>query len=151
MAQLRKTPGYKVVQKGVRNLTTNVTIKFDKTLTVHASASDCLDFVGTALREWFREAHSSGQRYDKGMLPVDGSGWVGYDTGLLATRWRSAVSGTARNARLAVYLSFPDLARRARISRLAKQGIRLMGLDGKALDVYTKAFATYMADAVTVE
>lgn len=152
MGGLRQSkPGYTVVQKGARSFGSGVTLTFDKTLRVTASASDCLEFVGSALRDWYAEAHRTGQRFDAGMLPRDASGWVAYESGLLAGQWRLKVDGNDTSARLAVWISPPDQGRRLRLAVLAKQGIRLSGLAGKALDVYTKAFATYMADTLVAE
>lgn len=151
MGGLRRTkPGYEVVSKGTRGFGTGVSITFDKTLRVTASAVDCLEFVGGALRDWYAEAHRTGQRFDSGMLPRDNSGWVAYETGLLAGTWKFKADGDDTSAKLAVWISPPDQGRRLRLATLAKQGIRLSGLSGKALDVYTKAFATYMADNALV-
>ena len=142
--------GYTVVAKGAKSFGAGVTLTFDKTLRVTASASDCLDFVGSALRDWYAEAHRTGQRFDTGLLPRDSSGWVAYESGLLSGQWRMKVDGDDTTAKLAVWVSPPDQGRRLRLAVLAKQGIRLSGLAGKALDIYTHAFATYMADNALV-
>lgn len=140
-----------LTKAGTTGFGVGIKVTFDKSLTVSASARDCLDFAGTALREWYAEAHRTGKRFDSGDLPRDSSGWVGYDTGLLAGRWRSVVDGSDRSAKLRVFLSPPDKQRALRLAALARDGIRLSGLSGKALDVYTQAVATYMADAISAQ
>lgn len=153
MGKLRskKSGGVVVVKKGRSGFGTGVTLDFNKSLVLHASARDCVEFAASALLDWYAEAHRTGQRYDKGLLPRDSSGWVGYDTGLTAGTWRITVSGDDRTAGARVYLNPPDQGRRLRIAQLSKQGIHFSGLDGKALDVYSKAVATYMADALSAE
>jgi hypothetical protein len=150
MGRLKKrAKGVAVTQKGTRGFGAGVSISFDKTLMVSASARDCLEFASSALREWYELAHRTGQRFDAGMLPRDGNGWVAFDTGLLAGGWRASVAGDDVSASARVQLVPQDRGRRLRLAVLAKQGIRLSGLSGKALDVYTKAVSTYMADALT--
>jgi hypothetical protein len=143
--------GAVIVKKGRVGFGTGVSIEFDKSLILTASARDCVEFAASALRDWYAEAQRTGQRFDAGLLPRDSSGWVAYETGLTSTTWRVTVKGDDRTAGARIYLNPPDSGRRLRIAVLAKQGIHLSGLAGKALDVYTKAVATYMADALTVE
>lgn len=151
MGKLRKTAkGVHLTKKGVVRFGAGLSVKFDKTLTLSASARDCVEFAGSALRDWYAEAHRTGQRFDAGQLPRDSSRWVGYDTGLLSTHWRLVVDGSDRRATVRVFISPPDAQRAIRLSQLAKQGILFAGLSGKALDVYTRAVATYMADTVQV-
>ncbi len=150
MGRVRKRKrGVEIVKRGRVGFGTGVSIRFDKTLTVDASARDCMEFAGTALREWYAEAMRTGKRFDSGMLPRDSSGWVGHDTGLLATRWRAVVVGGDVHAGVRVFVSPPDAQRAARLATLAKDGIHFSGLSGHALDVYTQAVATYMADVIS--
>jgi hypothetical protein len=146
-----KMPTTTLVKKGRLAFGTGVVLEFDKSMSLNVSARDCVDFAVSALRDWYQEAHSTGQRFDAGLLPRDASRWVGYYTGLTAGFWRTRVDGNDTKADGRVFLSPPDDQRRIRIATLAKRGIRLSGLAGKALDVYTKAVATYMADALVVE
>lgn len=144
-----KSRGMTIVQKGKQRFGTGVSLTWDKTLRLNASSRDCLEFAGSALRDWLQEAMATGRRFDRGMLPRDSSGWVGHDTGLLASRWRVTVKGNDIRASCVVALVPPDAQRAIRLSQLAKQGIYFAGLSGIALDVWSKAVATYMADAVS--
>jgi hypothetical protein len=152
VGRLRKTAkGRVIVKEGRKDFGSGVSLEFDKTLTLTASARDCVDFAAGALRDWFAEAHRTGQRFDAGLLPRDRHYWVAYETGLASTTWKVVVRGDDHNAGAWISINPPDKGRSVRIATLAAQGIPLSGLSGKAQDVYTKAVATYMADALVVE
>lgn len=143
--------GMTITERGTQRFGTRVSLTWDKTLRVNASSRDCLEFAGSALRDWYREAMQTGQRFDEGRLPTDSSGWVGYDTGLLATQWRVVVTGNDIRATCVVALVLPDAKRAVRVAQLAKQGVVFAGLSGKALAVWQRAVATYVTDAVVAE
>lgn len=150
VGRLAKRDPTRLVQRGRVGFGATVSLSFNRDLTVGASARDAVDFAATALRDWFEEAHRTGQRFDAGLLPRDrgGSSWVGFDTGLLAGNWRVLTAGDDRTAAARVALLPPDQQRALRLASLAKQGIRLSGLSGRALDVYHRAVARYMADVI---
>lgn len=147
MGRLASSDPKRLVRKGRVGFGAGVSLTFDRDLVVDASARDAIDLAATALRDWFEEAHRTGQRFDVGLLPRDdgGSSWVGHDTGLLAGNWRATVAGDDRTAAARVTLLPPDKQRALRLATLAQQGIRLSGLSGKAFDVYQRAVALYMA------
>lgn len=151
MGRLRGRDPKRLVSKGRAGFGTTTTLTFDRDLVVDASARDALDLAATALRDWFEEAHRTGQRFDEGLLPRDGKGgssWVGFDTGLLAGYWKTTVAGDDRRGAARVTLLPPDRERALRLASLAGKGIRLAGLSGKAADVYHRAMAQYMAFVV---
>ena len=147
MGRLAASNPKRLVSKGRLGFGATVSLTFDRDLVVDASARDAVDFAATALRDWFEEAHRTGQRFDAGLLPrdADGSSWVGFDSGLLAGNWRATVAGDDHKAAARVTLLPPDRQRALRLASLAGQGIRLSGLSGKAADVYHVALAQYMS------
>ncbi len=140
----------RLVQRGRTGFGTGVSISFNRDLQVGVSARDAVDFAATALRDWFEEAHRTGQRFDAGLLPRDagGSSWVGFDTGLLAGYWRLRTAGDDKTAAARVALMPPDRQRALRLAALQRQGITLSGLSGRALDVYHRALSQYMTAVV---
>lgn len=144
----RKGTGKVIVAKGGREFGHGISLNFDKDLIVDASARDALEFCGSALRDWFEEALTSGKRFDDGDLPRDKSGWVGYDTGLLSRNFQFRVEGNDKRAGVRVWLLLPDARRAFRVAQLRKQGIVFTGLSGKAADVYAQALAQYMSGVV---
>jgi hypothetical protein len=146
-----KQPQRGVIRKGRTGFGAGCSVTFDRDLTIDASATDALNFITTALREWYAEAHATGQHYASGELPRDAGGgsWVGYDTGLTAGTWDAVVSGDDVKAGARVFMVPPDRARRLRFAQLAKQGIRFAGLDGRALEVYQRAMAQYMSGVIS--
>lgn len=150
MGSLKKPGGKQLVRKGRVGFGADLSLTFDRDLIIDASARDAVDFCATALRDWYEEAHRTGQRFDSGQLPRDqgGSSWVAFDTGLLAGNWRVSSAGSDAAATARVTLLPPDKQRALRLAALAADGIRLSGLSGKALDVYTGALATYMTAVV---
>jgi hypothetical protein len=144
----RKGPGKVIVAKGGREFGHGVSLNFDKDLVVDASARDALEFCGTALRDHFEESLLGGHRFDDGDLPRDATGWVGYETGLLARNFRFVVEGDDRRAGVRVWLRLPDARRAFRVAQLRKEGIVFTGLSGKAADVYAQALAQYMSGVV---
>lgn len=139
-----------VVRKGRVGFGKDCSISFDRDLVVNASARDALNFAATALRDWYEEAHRTGQRADAGRLPLDqgGHSWVAFDTGLLAGNWRATVAGDDKRAAARVTLLPPDRQRALRLAKLASEGIRLAVLSGKAADVYHEALAKYMSTVI---